>query len=135
MRRSPNRIAGLATGAVAVLFGVVAVVAGAIEGRMAGPEGVLVGPFTVTVALGILSLVVGAVLVIAAVHSLGLSKRVNVGVGTACLLLGFAGLFTVGTPANLLGASGGVNAGLFAAATVLLAVGLGARRDVQRPEG
>jgi len=134
MRRSPNRIAGLAAGAVAVAFGLVAIIAGALEGRIVGPEAVLLGPFTVTVALGILSLVAGVVLIGAAVRGLAVSKPVNVAVGTACLLLGFAGLFTVGTPANVLGASGGVNAGLFAAATVLLAVGLGARRDVVRPK-
>lgn len=134
MRRSPNRIAGLGIGAVAILFGIVAIVGGAVEGRIIGPEAVVLGPFTVTVALGILALVAGAVLIGAALRGLASSKPVNVAVGTACLLLGFAGLFTVGTPANVLGASGGVNAGLFAAATVLLAVGLGARRDVVRPK-
>jgi hypothetical protein len=54
----------------------------------------------------------------------------NIVVGTAWLALGYAGLFLVGTEFNVfrLGAIGEVV--LFAAATVHLAVGLGARRDV-----
>src|SRR5690606_140757 len=97
-----------------------------------GPPGVLVGPFSFTVALGVAAALVGAALVGAAIAGLRISRLTNIAVGTACLLLGFAGLFLVGTAWNVLGASGGINAILFGAATVLLAVGLGARRDRER---
>ena len=127
MRRSPNRIAGLWTGAAGVAFGIVAIIAGMLSGAYIGPPGVLVGPFSFTVALGVAAALVGA-----AIAGLRISRLTNIAVGTACLLLGFAGLFLVGTAWNVLGASGGINAILFGAATVLLAVGLGARRDRER---
>lgn len=129
MRRSPNRVAGLWTGAAGVAFGIVAIVAGILSGQVIGPPGVLVGPFSFTVALGVAAVLGGGALVVAAIAGLRISRLANIAIGTACLLLGFAGLFLVGTDWNVLGASGGINAVLFGAATVLLAVGLGARRD------
>lgn len=129
MRGSPNRVAGLWTGAAGIAFGIVGIVAGLVSGAYLGTPGVLLGPFSFTVALGVAAVLGGAALVVAAIAGLRVSRLVNIAVGTACLLLGFAGLFLVGTEWNVLGASGGINAVLFGAATILLAVGLGARRD------
>lgn len=132
MRESPNRLTGLWLGAAGVAFGIVAVIAGLLSGELIGPPSELIGPFSFTVALGVAAIVGSAIVIVAAFAGLRPSRIANIAVGTACLLLGFAGLFLVGTPWNVLGASGGINAILFGAATVLLAVGLGARRDRER---
>lgn len=116
--RSPNRIVALALG---VAFAGYAVFA-ALTAR----------PFLLALfAIAATALVVAALLGIAA------ARIANIVAGTAWLVLGYAGLFLVGTEFNVLrlGAIGEVV--LFAAATVHLAVGLGARRDVAalpRPE-
>lgn len=116
--RSPNRIVALALG---VAFAGYAVFA-ALTARP-----LLLALF----AIAATALVVAALLGIAA------ARIANIVAGTAWLVLGYAGLFLVGTEFNVLrlGAIGEVV--LFAAATVHLAVGLGARRDVAalpRPE-
>jgi hypothetical protein len=109
--RSPNRVVALALGAAYAGYAVFA----ALTGRP-----LLLALFAVAAA----GLVVAALLGIAS------ARVANIVVGTAWLALGYAGLFLVGTEFNVfrLGAIGEVV--LFAAATVHLAVGLGARRDV-----
>lgn len=109
--RSPNRVVALALGVAFAGYGVLA----AITGRM--PIGVV---FVGAAAL----LVMGALLGIAA------ARRVNIGAGMVWLVLGYAGLFLIGSPANVLAMIAFDEVVLFAAATVHLAVGLGARRDV-----
>lgn len=109
--RSPNRIVALALGAAFAGYSVFA----ALTARP-----LLLALFGVAAA----ALVVAALLGIAA------ARTANIVAGTAWLVLGYAGLFLVGTEFNVLrlGAIGEVV--LFATATVHLAVGLGARRDV-----
>lgn len=108
---SPNRIAALALGIAFAGYGALSLGFGRL------PLGILfVG------AAG--GLVLGAVLGIAA------ARRANVVVGVAWIVLGYAGLFLIGSDANVLGMIAPDEVVLFAAATVLLAVGLGARRDV-----
>lgn len=58
------------------------------------------------------------------------ARRVNIAAGSVWLVLGYAGLFVIGTPANVLGMIPLDEVVLFGAATTQLAVGLGARRDV-----
>lgn len=109
--RSPNRIVALALG---VAFAGYAVFTG----------------LTARPLLLALFAVAAAALIVAALLGIAAARLANIVAGTAWLVLGYAGLFLVGTEFNVLrlGAIGEV--GLFAAATVHLAVGLGARRDV-----
>lgn len=111
--RSPNRLVALALGLAFGAYGVLAVI--------------LARPF-----LGTLCLVGAAVLIIASLLGIAVARRVNIGAGITWLVLGYAGLFLVGTPGNILGMVAVDEVVLFAAATVHLAVGLGARRDSPR---
>jgi hypothetical protein len=108
---SPNRLVALALG---VAFAGYAVFA-ALTGRP-----LLLALFAVA----------AAALAVAALIGVASARIANIIAGTAWLVLGYAGLFLVGTEFNVLrlGAIGEVV--LFAAATVHLAVGLGARRDI-----
>ena len=108
---SPNRVVALALGVVVGAYAVVAFV-------------------TARPILGALFLVAGALLVVAAARGSAAARRANIVVGTGWLVLGYAGLFLVGTDLNVLGLGALGEVGLFAGAVVHLAVGLGARRDV-----
>jgi hypothetical protein len=108
---SPNRLVALGLGVAFAGYAVFAFLSG---------RPLLLAVFAVAAA----GLFVGALLGIAS------ARIANIVVGTAWLILGYAGLFLVATDFNVLrlGVIGEVV--LFAAATVHLAVGLGARRDV-----
>lgn len=108
--KSPNRIIALALGVAFAGYGIVAVVTG-------------------RPLLGALFTVAAAALVAGALVGIASARVVNVVAGTTWLLLGYAGLFLVGTPFNVLGLTALDEVVLFATATGLLAVGLGARRD------
>lgn len=73
--------------------------------------------------------VAGVALVATTLVGITPARVANVTVGTAWLLVGYAGLFLVGTAFNVIPLGALVEVGLFAAAVVHLAVGLGARRD------
>ena len=108
--RSPNRIIALVLGAAYAAYGVFAFV---------GVRPVLGAVFAVATVL----------LLVTARLGIAPARRANIGVGTAWVALGYAGLFLVGTPANVIGLDALVEVALFAGAVVHLAVGLGARRD------
>lgn len=112
--RSPNRIVALALGVAFAGYGVFA----ALTDRP---------------GLFALFAVAGAALVVTALLGIAAARIANIVVGSAWLVLGYAGLFFVGTEFNVLrlGAIGEVV--LFAAATLHLAVALGARRDAAVP--
>ncbi len=113
---SPNRIVALVTAAVCAIVGIVALVT-------ARPW-----------FAGILFLAVAA-LVTAALLGMSPARRANIVAGTVWLGLGIAGLFLIGSPANILGLVAADEVLLFAAATLQLAAGLGARRDrAETPE-
>jgi hypothetical protein len=107
---SPNRIVALATAVVCAGLGVVALVT-------ARPW-----------FAGILFVAVAG-LVTSALLGMSPARRANIVAGTMWLALGLAGLFLIGTPANILGLVAADEVFLFAAATLQLAAGLGARRD------
>jgi hypothetical protein len=109
--RSPNRLAALALGVAFAGYGALS----AVFGRAS--LGILFGGAAVL-------LVLGATLGIAA------ARRMNIGAGVVWIVLGYAGLFLIGSDVNVLGMIPADEVVLFAAATVHLAVGLGARRDV-----
>lgn len=108
---SPNRLVALALGAAFVGYGVFA--------------GVTARPLLLAVFA-----VAGTALIACALIGIAQARLANIVVGAAWLVLGYAGLFLVGSAFNVvrLGVIGEVV--LFAAATLHLAVGLGARRDV-----
>lgn len=85
---------------------------------------------TSRVSLGILFVGAAALLVIGAVLGIASARRVNVGAGVVWMVLGYAGLFLVGSEANVLSLIPFDEVVFFSAATVHLAVALGARRDV-----
>lgn len=108
--KSPNRVFALAIGVGYVPFGIFV----AVTGRP---------------LLAALFAVAAGLLVVTALRGITPARRANIGVGTAWLVLGYAGLFIVGTEFNVLGLGALLQVGLFAAAVVHLAVGLGARPD------
>lgn len=108
--RSPNRIVALVFGVAFAGYGVFS----AFTGRP-----LLGGLFTVA----------GAALVVGALFGIAPARSANIVTGTAWLVLGYVGLFLVGTEFNIFELAAVDEVVLFAAATVHLAVGLGARRD------
>lgn len=110
---SPNRLVALVLG---VAFGGYAVFA-ALTGRP-----LLLAIFGVA----------AAGLVGAALLGIRAARIANIVAGAMWLVLGYAGLFIVGTEFNLFRLGAIAEVVLFATATVHLAVGLGARRDVAR---
>ena len=124
--RSANRWVGIVGGAAFVLLGVLSMLAG--QGLFGPPETLVFGVLAGNAAQGILHVLVGAALAIAGLSRVRASAVVNGVVGGVLLVLGLAGLFLVGTEANLLALSVADNAVHFGAAAVLLAAGLGADR-------
>jgi hypothetical protein len=118
MSSSPSRITALALGGLLIIVGAL--------GFTASEKNWLFGVLSVTTAQNLLHLAVGAALI-----AIAFSPRaplLTAITGTVLLAVGIAGLFAVGSPANLLGVNGAANLLHFLCAAVLLAVGLGARR-------
>lgn len=111
--RSPNRLVALALGVAFAGYGALSLGFGRLP-------------------LGILFLGAAVGLVLAGVLGIATARRAHVIAGVAWIVLGYAGLFLIGSDANVLAMVAQDEVVLFAAATVHLAVGLGARRDVAR---
>ena len=109
--RSPNRVAALALGVGFAGYGALSLLFGRVP-------------------LGILFVGAAAALVLGAVLDIAAARLANRVAGVVWIVLGYAGLFLIGSDANVLAMIAPDEVGLFAAATVHLAVGLGARRDV-----
>jgi hypothetical protein len=109
--RSPNRLVALALGVAFAGYGVLSLSFG-------------------RVSLAILFVGAAAILALGAVLGIAVARRVNIGAGVGWIALGYAGLFLIGSDVNVLGMLPFDEVVLFAAATVHLAVGLGARRHV-----
>ena len=132
MRTSPNRLLALAGGLALALLGAGGLVAHATApaaGGFVSPPGVLLlGVLEVDPLQSLLHLAIGIALGAAGIAGRRSARAANQVAGTVFLLLGLAGLFVVGTPANLLALNGAGNVLHFGTATLLLAVGLGAER-------
>ena len=109
--RSPNRAVALALGAAFAGYGAVSLATG-------------------RVSLGILFVGAAVLFVLGAVLGITTARRINLGAGVAWMALGYAGLFLIGSDVNVLSLIPFDEVVFFAAATVHLAVGLGARRDI-----
>lgn len=92
-------------------------------------EGVpLLGFFTANPLQSVLSMATGAVLLVPALTSSRTARRVNAILGAALLASGIAGLYVIGTPANVLALNATDILLQFAAAAFLLGASLGADR-------
>ncbi|HEV7957786.1 MAG TPA: DUF4383 domain-containing protein [Marisediminicola sp.] len=133
MTKSPNRLLATVFGAVYLLVGLLGFVATSAAGvGFFDPDGgLLLGLFEVNIFHNIAHLLIGAALLIAGLSNVRAAKSVNIAVGAAYLLLGIIGLFIVDSPANILAINGADNVLHFASAAVLLAVGLGADKNVR----
>ena len=128
--RTPNRVLGLLIGGGFLVLGVLGLLFSS-EGGFFAPRGALLfGALEGNPAQGILHIVLGAALAMAALSSVRYAATVNGVVGALLLVLGLAGLFLVGTDVNVLALNVADNALHFGAAAVLLAAGLG----LDRPE-
>ena len=76
-------------------------------------------------------LLIGGALLIGGLSNVRAAKGANITVGAAYLLLGIIGLFLIESPANILAINAADNVLHFASAAVLLAVGLGADKNVR----
>jgi hypothetical protein len=133
LTKSPNRLLGVIFGAVYLLVGILGFfVTGGVE--FFGTEGnLLLGIFMVNPFHNIVHLLIGAALLIGGLSSVSAAKATNTTIGAAYLLVGLIGLFIAGdNPANILALNAADNVLHFASAILLLAVGLGAERDVRR---
>ncbi|WBU37288.1 DUF4383 domain-containing protein [Homoserinibacter sp. YIM 151385] len=136
MRRSPNRMLAVIIGAAFVLIGILGSVAtsNAGVGLVATEGGLILGIFEVNVAHNLVHLLLGLVLLAAGIAGRRAAKTLNAIVGTGCLVLGIAGLFLItNSDLNVLAINAPDNVLHFASAVALLAVGLGAEREVRSP--
>lgn len=109
--RSPNRVVALALGVAFAGYGALSLGYGRLP-------------------LGLLFVVAAVLLVLGSALGIAAARRVNIAAGSVWIVLGYAGLFLIGSDANALEMIAPDEVVLFGAATVHLAVGLGARRDV-----
>lgn len=131
--RSPNRLLGVIFGAVYLLVGILGFFATAGVDFFATEGNLLLGIFEVNPFHNIVHLLIGAALLIGGLSSVSAAKATNTTIGAAYLLVGLLGLFITGdNPANILALNAADNVLHFASAILLLAVGLGAERDVRR---
>lgn len=114
MIRSPNRV-------------VAALVAGILVA--AGVGALLTARPWLALVFGVAAVALG----LAALLGMRSARVANIVAGSLWLALGIAGLFLIGTPGNVLGLVSADEVLLFAAATLQLAAGLGARRDQPTP--
>ena len=131
MKKSPNRLLATVFGAVYLVVGLLGfTVTGGVD--FFDTEGaLLLGVFEVNIFHNVAHLLIGASLLIAGLSNVRAAKGANITVGAAYLLLGIVGLFLIGSPANILAINAADNVLHFASATVLLAVGLGADKNVR----
>jgi hypothetical protein len=131
--RSPNRLLGVIFGAVYLLVGILGFFVTNGVDFFATEGGLLLGIFAVNPFHNIVHLLIGAALLIGGLSSVSAAKATNTTIGAAYLLVGLIGLFIAGdNPANILALNAADNVLHFASAILLLAVGLGAERDVRR---
>lgn len=131
MTKSPNRLLGAIFGAFFVVIGIWGFFVTSGVGFFATSGGKILGLFEVNLFHNVAHLLIGAILLAAALVSVSGSKTVNAVIGAAYLVLGIAGLFLVGTGLNILAINGPDNVLHFASSVVLLGVGLGAERSTK----
>ncbi|MET1044527.1 MAG: DUF4383 domain-containing protein [Microbacteriaceae bacterium] len=128
-RTSPNRVMGAVVGAVFVLIGALGFTT-TWDVAFFGTSGALLfGQLQVNPAQNLVHIFGGAALITASAISVPAARTTNAVGGALSLLMGLTGLFLVGSPANLVAVSPLGNLLHFAAAVLLLAVGLGVEQE------
>jgi hypothetical protein len=124
---------------LAVVFGAGYIVAGLLGFAYTGGvsffatenPNLMLGLFQVNIFHNVAHLLIGAALLIAGLSTVPAARATNATIGAAYLLLGVAGLFLVGSAANILAINAADNVLHFASAVVLLAVGIGAEKGAR----
>jgi hypothetical protein len=135
---SPNRLVATIFGAVYLLVGLIGFFYSAsapFAGPGDGKSNLILGIFEVNPLHNIAHLLIGAALLIAGLGTVAASKRTNTTVGAVYLLLGIVGFFLAANHSsglNFLSLNTADHFLHLASAVVLLAVGLGADRSVNR---
>jgi hypothetical protein len=125
---SANRITALAAGAAFIALGAVGLSV-SLRLPFADPTGVLLlGTVSVNSLLAVTHIVLGALLVAAAIAGRTPARLTTRVLGTVFLMLGLAGLFLSSTEYNVFAVNAAANLVHFLAAATLLAVGLGTDR-------
>lgn len=123
-----NRLFAVGTGAAFLLLGAAGFVV-SFGTPPLDPVGVpLIAYFTANPLHSVVTMAIGTVLLVAGLRSLAAARPVNAVMGTALLLFGIAGLYLIGTPANVLALTASDVLVNFAAASLLLPASLGADR-------
>lgn len=128
-----NRLLAIGVGALFLILGAVGLVVSFGQPPL-DPEGVLVvAYFTVNPLQSVLTMATGAVLLVPGIRSLAAARRVNRVLGALLLAAGIAGLYVIGTPANILALSPADIVLQFAASAFLLGASFGADRQSDDP--
>jgi len=123
-----NRALAVGLGAAFLLLGVAGFVV-SFGTPPLDPLGVpLIAYFTANPLHSVVTMAIGGVLLVAGLRSLAAARRVNAIMGTFLLLFGIAGLYLIGTPANVLALTASDVLVHFASAALLLPASLGADR-------
>ena len=133
--RGLNVIVGGAFGVIYLLVGLLGFTVSGGHDFAGTDGGKLLGLFMVNPLHNIAHLLIGALLLAAALRGgEAAASRMNTLVGGLYLVLGVIGLFILSNDVNILALNGADNVLHFGSAAVLLAVGLmGARRSTGRP--
>jgi len=131
MTKSPNRLLATVFGAVYLLVGLLGFTVTGDVDFFDTEGGLLLGLFEVNIFHNVAHLLIGGALLIGGLSNVRAAKGANITVGAAYLLLGIIGLFLIESPANILAINAADNVLHFASAAVLLAVGLGADKNVR----
>lgn len=130
-----NRLLAIGIGALFLTLGAIGFVVSFGQPPL-DPEGTLVvGYFTVNPLQSVLTMATGAVLLVPGIRSLPAARRVNRILGALLLAAGIAGLYLIGTPANVLALSPADVVLQFASSALLLGAGFGADRETPDEPG
>jgi Domain of unknown function (DUF4383) len=126
--RSLNGLVALAFGAVFVLVGLAGFLVSGGHPAAGTTGGALLGLFQVNVLHNVVHLLIGVVMIAAALRGDRPARGANRTFGVLYLVLFVAGLFLVGSPLNLVALNGGDNILHLVLGAVLAGVGFGADR-------
>ncbi|KFF58736.1 hypothetical protein JF66_16420 [Cryobacterium sp. MLB-32] len=132
MTQSPNRLIATIFGAVYLLVGLLGFAYTGGVAFVATSGGLILGVFEVNPLHNVAHLLIGAALLIAGLSTVSAAKATNTTIGAVYLLLGIVGFFLVGTSLNILALNTADHFLHLASAIVLLGVGLGADKSVQK---
>jgi Domain of unknown function (DUF4383) len=135
MSSSPNRVFGIVLGLIFFAFGIFGffLTSDTVFDGAQGPA--LLGVFDVNPLLNLVHIVFGIALLLSGLIGPQIAKLANLGFGALFGVLGVLGIGMVAAPSiNFLAINGGDIILHFAAAVVLLAVGLGADREAPKPK-